>query len=158
MNYYEFCTRLTGFGSNTDGLGKATSYGMNHEKEKPEIPELSKPHPHLDDRVNRAILDSEIAGGVWLDKLEVGKKLKMVTRNNTYIIEKRSDGYYISGHPEFCPIPTKVKISGSVFDPRKSMLKSGFIGNGMFLEFIHPEFGIIKTSEIQEVTELSKEE
>ena len=128
------------------------------KEEEPTIPEPSKPHPNLDDAVNEAIIKSELEGGVLLDKLEIGKKLRMVTSHRTYIIEKKPDGYYISGHPKFCPTPPKVKISGSVFHPEGSMPKMKFIGTGMFLEFEHPEFGVVRTSEIQEVTELSEEE
>lgn len=114
---------------------------------------MFQPHPNLSDEVNNAIAESELAGGVFLDKLAVGKKLQVETRNTTYTIERREDGLYISGNAKYCPEPVKCSIPGSNFGG--SMLKMNFVGRGMFLEFhtdAHPT--VIVTSQIQEVTEV----
>lgn len=129
------------------------------KEEEPKIPEPSKPHPNLSDRINRNIAESELAGGVWLEEMLVGEKLRVVTHNRTYIIWKKDDGYYIKGHPEFCPDFVKVEIAGSTWNrTTRAMLKMKFVGNGMFLEFNHPEHGVIHTSRIEEVVPLSNEE
>ena len=112
-----------------------------------------KPHPHLSDQINRDICQSEIEGGVLLDHLPIGLVLEMETRNRFYEIENRGEGQVlISGHPDFCPEPTLVDVHGSTWG--RSMIKRHFVGRGMFLEFRHPEYGIIRTSRIQEVKEL----
>jgi hypothetical protein len=118
------------------------------------------PSPYLSSEVNDAIGESELAGGAYIDKLPVGKTLKVRTRNRVYFIDRVAEGregLKISGHPRYCPEPTPAYILGSTFGG--SMLKIEFVGRGMHLEFsfyednnINP--GTITTSQIQEVTEL----
>jgi len=56
----------------------------------------------------------------------------------------------LSGHPEFCPEPVQVAISGSTWGG--SMLKLQFVGRGMHLEFRHPDYeGPIITSRIADI-------
>ena len=110
-------------------------------------------HDNFSDEVNAAYDESQTQGGAYLDKLPVGKKLLVETINRDYIIERREDGLYIQGHPEYCPTPTKCRIPGSNFGG--SMLKMNFVGRGMFLEFhtdAHPKR--IITSQIWEVIEV----
>lgn len=110
-------------------------------------------HPNLTPEVNRNIAQSEIEGGVFLDKLPVGSVLHVRTMNTSYTIEKREDGNYISGHPKYCPEPTRAAINGSTWGG--SMIKIGFIGRGMFLEFHTVKHaGRITTSQIQDITEV----
>jgi len=113
------------------------------------------PHPNLAPEINDAIARSEAEGGAYLKDLAVGKRLSVVTRNRVYTVEHREDGLYIQGHPKYCPAFTKVKIPGSTFGG--SMLKMGFIGIGMYMEF-YPEGyesgqRCVTTSEIQDVKE-----
>lgn len=114
---------------------------------------MFEPHKNLAKEVNDAIVESELAGGVYVDKLEVGKKLLVQTRNTEYLVERREDGLYISGSKKYCPEPVKCRIPGSTFGG--SMLKMNFIGRGMYMEF-HTDShqGCITTSQIQEVVEL----
>lgn len=121
--------------------------------------ELPKPHPNLSDAINRNIIDSEIEGGVYLKDLTVGTVLSIRTRNSAYTLEVRStpkaDGVklFISGHQKYCPEPRSAHIYGSTWGG--SMIKVGFIGRGMNLEFTTDEHpGIITTSTIQEITEV----
>ena len=106
-----------------------------------------------DDLVNQKVVESKIEGGAYLDKLEIGKKLKVSTENTIYTIEHREDGYYISGSQKYCPQPTKLKGIGSTWGG--SMIKENYIGRGMRLEFQIPnhEGGPITTSLIKEVEE-----
>jgi len=117
-------------------------------------PKLFTPNPHLTDEVNSAIVKSEIDGGVWLKDLEPGVRLLVRTKNTTYFIEMGEERTLeIWGNQKYCPEPTKCTISGSTWGG--SMIKVGFIGRGMRLEFYtnnHPER--IVTSEIQEIIEL----
>lgn len=120
-------------------------------------------HPNLSAEINNAIADSELQGGVFLKDVPVGKKLIVQTRNTTYTIEVCEDGTYIYGNAKYCPAPIKCFISGSTWGG--SMLKVGFIGRGMCLEFVVDVQGVrkigevdghgrITTSQIQEITEL----
>lgn len=121
------------------------------------------PHPRLSDQINHNIIQSELEGGVFLYELPVGSGLQVETQNRFYNIEhlgikkdsSGSDHYtcLISGHPEFCPEPVEVEIYGSIWGG--SMIKLHFIGRGMRLEFRHQELGVIWTSSIKEITQIS---
>ena len=112
------------------------------------------PHPHLGDGVNSNIIRSEIEGGVFLRNLAVDSRLEIETRNRRYLLVNRGDGdALLSGHPEYCPEPVKVKIHGSNWGG--SMLKADFVGRGMHLEFSHPAYGEpIVTSAIVDIREV----
>jgi hypothetical protein len=123
-------------------------------------------HPNLSDDINRNITQSEIEGGVWIKNLTVGSVLSIRTINTAYTLEKRGENdYWLSGNQKYCPIPTKVHINGSTFG--SSMLKVGFIGRGMYMEFVidfkdeedrqvgwKDGHGLIVTSQIQSIEEL----
>jgi hypothetical protein len=111
------------------------------------------PHPNLSDEVNRNIVHSEIEGGVLLSALPPSTVLQIDTQNHRYtaVILGGSEAL-LSGHPEFCPEPVVVAISGSTWGG--SMLKQRFIGRGMHLEFCHPDYHTpIITSRIEEIRE-----
>jgi hypothetical protein len=109
------------------------------------------PHQNLSDQINGNIIRSEIEGGVYLRDLPVESTLEVATRNRSYTLVVRSDGQaLISGHPEFCPEPVEVRISGSNWGG--SMLKAAFLGRGMHLEYRHPNYrGPIVTSPIVDI-------
>jgi hypothetical protein len=92
--------------------------------------------------------------GEYLNQLPPGGTLEVVTQNHTYLVERYGDDYYISGHPQFCPALTKVRINGSVW-PGGSILKMGFVGEDMQLEFILPDGQRITTSLVKKVTKKS---
>lgn len=112
--------------------------------------EWNKDFPYIDPSFARKIIKSEIDGGMKVENLPVGKTLEFRTENHTYTLEHRSDGYYLSGHPDICPEPMKVEIIGSNFGG--SALKKEFIGRGLFLEFKFTESGEkFISSEIQDM-------
>ena len=114
------------------------------------VPKPFMPHPNFSDEVNRNIVQSEIEGGVYLDDLSEGAVLKVETQNHWYTIVIRTRGQeLISGHPQFCPDPVRVRIEGSTWGG--SMLKLRFIGRGMRLEFQHPVYRTIRTSRIVDI-------
>jgi hypothetical protein len=127
---------------------------------------MHKNHPNLSDQINTNIAESELLGGVmvkepWsgvsdeikaLPVLPVGHSLKVQTKHTLYLIEKRPEGFFISGHERFCPIPTECSIHGSTWGA--SMLKVSFVGRGMNLEFSTKTYPCVTTSSIQEITEL----
>src|SRR5712692_3342690 len=116
-------------------------------------PHLFVPHPHLSDQINHNICQSEIEGGLFLQHLPPGAVLEVETQNRHYLLENQGEGKaLIAGHPEFCPRPVLVDVHGSTWGG--SMLKMGFVGRGMRLEFRHPAHGIIHTSLIQEIREI----
>ena len=110
---------------------------------------------NLSDEVNRNIAQSEIDGGVWLDDLAPATVLEVVTEHRRYrIVLLGDDDALISGHPQYCPEPTRVAIAGSTWGG--SMMKRRFIGRGMHLVFRHPGYPrAIITSPIDEVRELT---
>ena len=109
------------------------------------------PHQNLSDAINSNIIRSEIEGGVYLRDVPPECALEIETRNRYYTVVVKRDGMaWISGHPEFCPEPVLVYISGSNWGG--SMLKTAFVGRGMHLEFRHPDFdGPIVTSMIVDI-------
>jgi hypothetical protein len=109
------------------------------------------PHQNLSDQINGNIIRSEIEGGVYLRDLPDQSTLEVATQNRRYTLVVCDDGQaLISGHPEFCPEPVLVRISGSNWGG--SMLKAAFLGRGMHLEYRHPKFrGPIVTSPIVEI-------
>lgn len=110
------------------------------------------PHPNLSDRVNRRIVESEIEGGVFLQDLAPATVLEIRTQNHCYTaVMLAENSVLLSGHPEYCPEPTPVIVTGSTWGG--SMLKCGFVGRGMHLEFSHPEYRTITTSRIQDIRE-----
>jgi len=114
------------------------------------VPKPFMPHPNFSDEVNGNIMQSEIEGGVYLDELCEGAVLEVETQNRWYTIVVRGHGKeLISGHPQYCPNPVPVRIEGSTWGG--SMLKLGFIGRGMRLEFHHPVYRTIITSRIVDI-------
>ena len=110
------------------------------------------PHPSLSDQINRDICQSEIEGGVSLDRLPIGAVLEVQTRNRIYTVENLGDGdVLLSGHPDYCPEPTPVRFQGSTWG--RSLVKFHFLGRGMHLEFRHPALGVIRTSRVEEIRE-----
>src|SRR5581483_8259185 len=103
------------------------------------IPEFFAPHQNLSDAINSQIIESEIEGGVYLDRMLPGEVLEIETKD--WICRLEYCGDYIArvaGHPEFCPEPVEVIVCGSTWGG--SLLKQHFIGRGMHLEFIHPVY------------------
>jgi hypothetical protein len=112
------------------------------------------PHQNLSDQINGNIIRSEIEGGVYLKDLPEESTLEVVTQNRPYtpytLVVRRDGHALISGHPEFCPEPVEVRISGSNWGG--SMLKAAFLGRGMHLEYRHPQYrGPIVTSAIVDI-------
>jgi hypothetical protein len=108
-------------------------------------------HPNLADEVNRGIIQSEIEGGVFLNDLPPDTVLELQTMNHRYTaVLLGGNDALLSGHPEFCPEPVQVAISGSTWGG--SMLKLQYVGRGMHLEFRHPSYATpIITSAIKEI-------
>jgi hypothetical protein len=116
---------------------------------------MFSPHPNLADDLNRAIIQSEIEGGVFLHDLPPCTVLHIQTMHHCYkaVLLGGSEAL-LSGHPEFCPDPVHVAIAGSTWGG--SMLKLQYVGRGMHLEFHHPEYdNPIVTSPIQEIRDSS---
>ena len=117
--------------------------------------EVKLPSPHLGDRVNHNIIRSEIEGGVDLCQFPVSSKLEIRTSNRSYHLVNRGNGHaLLTGHPEYCPTPTLVRVSGSNWGG--SMLKTAFVGRGMHLEFhCRGHKAPIITSRIEEIREVA---
>lgn len=124
------------------------------EKNNPHFEDEFKPNPEEKSAIQDFLVESELQGGVRLTELPVNHSLEIQTKNTTYLLEKRQDGYYLSGSAQFCPTPTKFNVYGSGLGP----LRSGFIGRGLKLEGLlegdtHP----LVTSIIREIREIPAE-
>jgi len=116
--------------------------------------EFAAGHPALSAGINRCLAEAAKEDGVYLKDITPGMRLLVATMNTHYFIERKEDGSLeIWGNQKYCPAPVKCEISGSTWGG--SLLKSGFIGRNMCLEFStvdHPK--TITTSFIQEIIEL----
>ena len=118
--------------------------------------ELSQKKGVMGIPLEKEIKAAERAEGWYFEQLEVGQWLEVQTQESVYIIERRKDGFYISGNQKYCPDPVKAKIKGSTFGG--SAIMPGFIGRGMYLEFSIPEShpSPIVTSRIKSIKVMSK--
>lgn len=95
-----------------------------------------------------------VSDGVDIDELAIGACLEVVTGHTTYELENRGDGKVrISGHPEYCPEPVVVDFQGSVGGP--SLLKMWHIEPGSKMAFVHPKFGMVRTSRVRSIRQLN---
>ena len=91
--------------------------------------------------------------GIALDELPIGAVVDVETGHNTYRLENRGEGKaLISGHPMYCPEPVLVDFHGSA---GPSTLKMWLIEPGLKMEFQHPTFGIVRTSRIRSVRQMT---
>lgn len=82
--------------------------------------------------------------------LPSGAAIEVQTQTRCYkLVKQIGEQMLISGHPRFCPKPVLVTVDGSNWGG--SLLKKGFIGRGMRLEFRHPVFNRVSTSPIAEI-------
>ncbi len=110
--------------------------------------------PNLSAAIHHDIVQSEIEGGVHLGDLPPGATLEISTRHHVYNIVKTGGlNARISGHPQYCAEPVEVLIGGANWGG--SMIKPGYIGRGMRLEFWHPEHKLITTSKVLDIRQTS---
>jgi hypothetical protein len=115
--------------------------------------DIPSPHPNLDS-VRQGDSLMEAADGVYLDEFPMGATIDVETEHHTYRVENRGDGRaVISGHPKYCPEPVLVDLHGATAGG--TMLKMRFIARGMRMEFRHPMLGVISTSRVREIHELT---
>ena len=118
----------------------------------PKVPNTSrfKSHPNLSDEINSNIAQSEIEGGVFLKDIPDGQEVDIETQNRHYTLVKKNGKVFLWGHPVYCALSTEVYLNGSTWGG--SMLKVGFIGRGMCLEFVLPSGGgVLTTSKIKNI-------
>lgn len=110
------------------------------------------PSDNLSDGINLNIMQSEKDGGIYLNELAKEDVVRVQTKNTPYVLSN-FDGSRcnIVGHKTFCPTITQCEIGGSTWGG--SMIKVGFIGVGMHMEF-YIEGQRITTSEIKTVEKL----
>ncbi len=96
--------------------------------------------------IRHRLVRSEFEGGLRLGALCEGSRVLVETVNRSYEIRVQGGRTWISGHPEFCPLPVPVCVRGSSWGG--SMLKLAYLGLGMCMEFEHPEHSTVTTSRI----------
>lgn len=109
---------------------------------------MSEGHPNLSQDINDAMAASERDGGIWMRDVEVGQTVLVQTKNTLYEFAKGDDHWTGLGG-KYMPRPRIINIHGSTFGG--SMIRVGFIGVGMYLEFAKPddEARSVTTSVIQ---------
>jgi hypothetical protein len=113
------------------------------------------PDPNLEEEIQPSFGQPELEEGVHLERLTPGEIIEVKTKHHSYLIEICGKGQVlISGHPEYCPYPVLVDACGSTWGG--TMLKPGFIGRDMHLEFFHPKYGVVQTSRIREIRQARK--
>ena len=116
------------------------------------------PNDNLADEVNRAIVEGELRGGVDLRDLTVGRRLYIYFRTGYYLLERRPDGFFMSEHlfngkVGFWEGSVKCVVTGSLFHREGSMLKTRWVGRGMFLEFHLSDGPRLTSAEVLEIEE-----
>ena len=118
---------------------------------------LPERHPNLSRELNDQVAQTLIEGGSDLRKLETGRVREVTTRNTRYRIERVHDGeknfpFLMSGHQRICPEAKRAAISGSSYGG--GMLRIGFIGRGMQMEFqLASDDRRYTTTEVRELVE-----
>ncbi len=97
--------------------------------------EPGHPEHHLSKEINEAIAASDRDGGIWMRDVEVGQTVLVQTKNTLYELTKHEQHWSALGGKYFAR-PRIANIHGSTFGG--SMIRPGFIGVGMYLEFSHP--------------------
>jgi hypothetical protein len=67
-----------------------------------------------------------------VDDLPIGTILAVKTMNTEYIFQKRAEGVFVHGHPEYCPTPVPCRVAGSTVGG--STIFPGKIITGLNLE------------------------
>lgn len=135
-------------------MGRIDDLYEEHDFKQPEGIMEQFNHSNLHPDVVRNIQNSEIMGGAKIADLKIGKTLCVQTQNTLYRIKREEGGLTIQGHFRFCPVPTECFLSGSTWGG--SMIKVGYIGRGMYMEFRTPDLPPgyhITTSMIKDVWE-----
>lgn len=93
--------------------------------------------------------------GIYLSELSAGDELDIETENRAYhlIYSGHGEGF-LSGHPVYCPTSHLVTIRGSGLG--SDMLCANYIGEGLHMEFWHPEHALVTTSRILTVRRAAK--
>lgn len=93
--------------------------------------------------------------GIYLRELSPGDELDIETENRAYhlIYSGRGEGF-LSGHPVYCPKSLLVSIRGSGLG--SNMLCANYLGEGLHMEFWHPEHLLVMTSRILTVRRAAK--
>jgi hypothetical protein len=85
--------------------------------------------------------------GIYLSELSPGDELLIETENRAYHLLYSGHGEgFLSGHPEYCPNSPLVSIRGSGLGD--NLLCANYLGEGLHMEFWHPEHLLVMTSRI----------
>ena len=84
---------------------------------------------------------------VDLTGLASGSVIDVETKSRHYRIECLGrNAINISGHPEYCPLPVRAQLQGSV--DKEGALEFGIIGRGMRLRFLLNECQPVTTTRV----------
>lgn len=93
--------------------------------------------------------------GVYLSELSPGEELIIETENRAYHLVYSGYGEgFLSGHPVYCPKSLLVSIRGSGLGD--NVLCANYLGEGLHMEFWHPEHALVTTSRILAVRRAAK--
>lgn len=97
----------------------------------------------------------ELGCGIYLSELSPGDELIIETENRAYHLVYSGHGEgFLSGHPVYCPNSLLVSIRGSGLGD--NVLCADYLGEGLHMEFWHPEHALVMTSRILTVRRAAK--
>jgi hypothetical protein len=86
-------------------------------------------------------------------ELPLGAKFEVRTKRHVYQVENCGGGLaLITGHPTYCPKPVLVDLVGSCGDGALYRIRR--IVRGAHMEFVHPIYGLVRTSRITDIHEI----
>ena len=105
--------------------------------------------------ISLEVQELEPGCGIYLSELTAGDELDIETENRCYhlIYSGHGEGY-LSGHPVYCPTSHLVTIRGSGLG--SNMLCANYLGEGLHMEFWHPDHMLVMTSRILTVRRAAK--
>lgn len=112
------------------------------------VSEMRHPNSKLALTPSGEMLREDVGFGIVLAEATVGSEIEARTANNVYrLTHVQLEMIEISGHPEYCPRPVRVPLSGTRWLDRFS--PQSFLAPGMSLQFIDRSGRTVLTSRIQ---------
>ncbi len=114
------------------------------------------PTPGANIPMNLALVPLIPRDDVALNDLALGEKLEVETGHHLYLLENAGNGkVLIVGHPVYCPRPVLVDLLGATGEGQRFRIRG--ICRGAHMEFVHPAFGVVRTSMITNIRQLATE-
>lgn len=137
-------------------LGEHAQWRIKRKKVREMIANNEMPTPGAKVSMTMAVVPLIPRDDVALHDLAVGEKLEVETGHHLYLLENAGDGkVLIVGHPVYCARPVLVDLLGASGEGQRFRIRG--ICRGAHMEFVHPAFGVVRTSAITDIRQLATE-